>query len=63
MKPLTAGLGAQDEADGGLFARLAFVFVQPFQIQLHLAFVRGFEAAQFQLDGYQAAQAAVVITG
>ena len=38
----TAGFGAQDEADGGLFTSLAFVLIKPFQIQLHLAFVRVF---------------------
>jgi hypothetical protein len=40
------GFSAQDQADGRLFARLALVLVQPFQVQLHLAFVRSFEAAQ-----------------
>ena len=40
-----AGLGAQDEADGRFLARLALVLVQPFQVQVHLAFVGGFEAA------------------
>jgi hypothetical protein len=46
--------------DGGLFTRLAFVLVQPFQVQLHLAFVRGFETAQLEFNGHQAAKAAVV---
>ena len=44
---------------GGL-SRPALVPVQPAQIELHLALVGWIEAAQLQLYGYQAAQAAMV---
>lgn len=48
----TAGFSAQDEADGWLFLGLALELVQPFQVQLHLPFVRGFETAQLEFDGH-----------
>lgn len=35
------------------------MFVQPLQVQLHLALVRGLEAAEFEFDGHGATQPAV----
>ena len=49
----------QDQADGRFFTRLPFMFVQPLQVQLHLALVRGLEAAEFEFDGHGATQPAV----
>ena len=45
---------------GAALARLAFVPVQPAQIQLHLALVRRLEVADLQFDGDQTPQLAVV---
>ena len=53
-------LAAQDKPNGRLLSRPALIPVQPAQIQFHLALVSRIEAAQLQLNGHQAAQAAVV---
>jgi len=50
---------AQDQADGSLFARSAFVLVQPAQLELHLANVGRLERLELEFDGNQAAQATV----
>ena len=57
---LAAGFGAKDQADGRFFPRLSFVFVQPLHVKLHLAFVRGLEAAQLEFYRHQTPQAAVI---
>ena len=57
---LSVLLAAQDQADGRLLASPALILVQPAQVELHLALVGSIEAAQLQLQGHQAAQAAVI---
>jgi hypothetical protein len=51
---------AQYQPNGRLLPRPALLFVQPSQVELRLALIGGIEAAQLQLDGNQAAQAAVI---
>jgi len=46
----------QDQADGRFFTRQPFMLVQPLQLQLQLALVRGLEAAEFEFDGREATQ-------
>ena len=56
---LAAGFGAEDQANGWLLAGLALMLVEPSQVELHLPLVLDLEAAELELDGHQAAQAAV----
>ena len=52
--------GAEDDAEGRVFTGLLLVFGEPAEVEFHLAFVFGFEVAQFQIDGDEAFQAAMV---
>ena len=54
---------AGDDAQRRGFAGLLFVFGQPAQVELHLAFVFGFEITQFQFNHHQPFEAAVVDNG
>lgn len=51
---------AQDQAEGRLLAGLLFVFLQPAQVQLHLALVRCLELADLQVNDDEPAESAVV---
>src|SRR4051812_6660702 len=53
-------VGAEDQADRRLLARLLLVLLEPAEIELHLAFVRGLEGAKLQLDRDQPPELAVV---
>ena len=57
---LIAFVGQQDQPDRRLLAGLHIVLFQPPQIELHLSFVSGLEAIQFQIDGDQSPKFAVV---
>ena len=52
-------LAAQNKPDGRLLSLSALVFIQPSQVQFHLALVGGIETAQLQLNGHQPVQAVV----
>ncbi len=52
--------GAKDEAERGFLAGLLLVFGQPAEVEFHLAFVFGFEVAEFEVDGDEPPQGAVV---
>ena len=51
---------AKDNPQWRRFARFLFMFGQPAQVELHLAFVGRLEFAELQFDGDQPPQAAVV---
>ena len=50
---LDSRLGTENQADGCRFSGPAFVFVQPVQIQLHLALIPGLEAADLEFHRHQ----------
>ena len=52
--------GAEDDAEGRVLSGLLLVFGEPAEVELHLAFVFGFEVAELEVDGDEAFQAAVV---
>ena len=52
--------GTEDQADRGVLARLTLVPVQLPQVQFHLPFVGRSEISQFQLDGNQSPEDAMV---
>ena len=51
--------GAEQHADGGVLVGLAHVAVERLQVEAELAEVLGLEAADLQLDGDEAVEAAV----
>src|SRR5882724_10336803 len=52
--------GAKDDSERLRFIRRLLVPFEPVQIKLHLAFVTGFEFAEFQVNRNEAAQFAMV---
>ena len=52
---------AEDQADGWLFIRVGLVFLKPAEVEFHLPFVGGPEPTQFQVNGHQPPQAAVLL--
>ncbi len=52
--------GAEDDAEGRLFVGFLFVFGEPAEVEFHLAFVFVAEVAEFEVDGDQAFEFAVV---
>src|SRR4051794_791453 len=50
---LAADLGAEDQSDRGLLARLTVVTVEPLEVQLHLTLEPRVELADLQFDGDQ----------
>jgi hypothetical protein len=56
---LGVALGAEDEPERGTFAGAPFMPVEPAQVELELAFVRGLELAELEFDGHQPSHAAV----
>ena len=53
-------LAAEDEPNGRLLSWPTLLFIQPSQVQLHLALIGDIEAAQLQFNGHHVAQAAVL---
>lgn len=52
--------GAEDDADWRCFTRFQFVLRKPSKVQFHLTLVLSFEGAEFQLDGDETLEFAVV---
>ena len=50
---------ADDDSNGRVFVRKAFLRVERFEIKLHLAFVLGLERSHFEFNRHQGAQAAM----
>jgi hypothetical protein len=57
-------LGAENQSDGGVFGfRAPLLLIQPAEIEFHLAFIRGFETAEFQFDRDEAGETTAVEPG
>jgi len=52
--------GAEDKAERRFFVGLLLVFREPAEVEFHLAFVFGLEVPEFEVDGDEASEAAVV---
>ena len=53
-------LGAEDDADGRLVVGSAFIFVQEVEVEVHLAGMLGLKAGDFEVEGDQGFEEAVV---
>ena len=52
--------GAEDDAEWRLLTGLLLILGEPAEVEFHLAFVFGLEVTQFQIDGDEAFEGAVV---
>jgi len=52
--------GAENEADRRVLSRLALVFVQPAQVEFHLALVTELEVPQLEINRHQSPQSTMV---
>ena len=52
--------GAKDEPKRRIFSDVLLMLGEPTQVELHLAFVFGFRVTEFEVDGDQALETAMV---